>query len=406
MGNNRIDILMYADDIALISESEESLQNMLNSLYQWSKKWQIKFNHNKTNVVHFRNKNIPRTNYVFNLGDDMLQTVDKYKYLGLILNEFLDFTITSQVLADSAGRALGSIMNKYKQINGLPYSVYTKLYNACVCPILYYCSEIWGFKEHNTANLIQNRAIRFFLGVHNFASNAAINGDMGWTPAHIRHKINMLRFWNRLIEMDNERITKKVFMYELNNMQQKTWCAEVKQLLSLLGLSQCFDELSCIDLEQVLSQLNNKHKENWMSEIENKPKLRTYRIFKYSFEVEPYIYCKVSPSIRSTFAKLRCGILPLEIETGRWKNKPTNERICKLCNQNEIEDECHFLFSCPFYENIRNNMYSELENYCPGFKNLDTNAKLKNIMKDDSIKTVMECVNKMYKKRYGHLFQQ
>jgi hypothetical protein len=33
----------------------------------------------------------------------------------------------------------------------------------------------------------------------------------------------------------------------------------------------------------------------------------------------------------------------LYIETGRYKNIPRNERLCKNCSANEIEDEAHFL---------------------------------------------------------------
>jgi hypothetical protein len=38
------------------------------------------------------------------------------------------------------------------------------------------------------------------------------------------------------------------------------------------------------------------------------------------------------------------GILPLAIETGRFTSQitPIENRICKFCNQNQIEDEKHF----------------------------------------------------------------
>ena len=40
------------------------------------------------------------------------------------------------------------------------------------------------------------------------------------------------------------------------------------------------------------------------------------------------------------------GILPLNIETGRYIRKELNERLCLLCYQNSIENEHHFLLSC------------------------------------------------------------
>ena len=53
-------------------------------------------------------------------------------------------------------------------------------------------------------------------------------------------------------------------------------------------------------------------------------------------------------------AQLRCGILPLRIETGRFVGESPDERLCKLCNGPAIEDEKHFLLNCSFFNDIRN----------------------------------------------------
>ena len=49
-------------------------------------------------------------------------------------------------------------------------------------------------------------------------------------------------------------------------------------------------------------------------------------------------------------AKLRSGTLPLAVETGRFKCKQLCKRLCELCNSDEIEDEEHFIVTCPFYK--------------------------------------------------------
>ncbi len=48
------------------------------------------------------------------------------------------------------------------------------------------------------------------------------------------------------------------------------------------------------------------------------------------------------------FATLRCGILPLGIETGRYHKIRLGEHTCELCQTNEIEDEIHFICRCNF----------------------------------------------------------
>ncbi len=57
------------------------------------------------------------------------------------------------------------------------------------------------------------------------------------------------------------------------------------------------------------------------------PKLRTYVTFKKHSEVEPYILSFMSRKRRSYLAQFRSGILPLQIEVGRWANKKYRRKI-------------------------------------------------------------------------------
>ncbi len=106
-------ILLYTDDIVLLSETEEGLQKLLDNVYEWSKKWKIKFNAQKSNILHVRQPHVPRTDYSFKLGDINLSKVEQYKYLGIVINEFNYYNVTAKCLADAANRALGSVINKY-----------------------------------------------------------------------------------------------------------------------------------------------------------------------------------------------------------------------------------------------------------------------------------------------------
>ncbi len=50
---------------------------------------------------------------------------------------------------------------------------------------------------------------------------------------------------------------------------------------------------------------------------------------------------------RRIITLLRCGCLPLEVESGRYRTPktPLQQRICQIC-QKGVGDECHFLNSC------------------------------------------------------------
>ncbi len=77
----------------------------------------------------------------------VLSIVTQYKYLGIIITEFIDYNVVAQILADTANRTLGSVINKYNKINGFVYYTYTKSFHSAVGPILDYASEVWGYKN-------------------------------------------------------------------------------------------------------------------------------------------------------------------------------------------------------------------------------------------------------------------
>ena len=89
-----------------------------------------------------------------------------------------------------------------------------------------YGAESWGTIKSKLCEDIQYRAIRFFMGVHKTTSLAAMRGEMGWEDINISQKIYMLRFWNRLIQMDNSRITKQIFLWDYS-LSNKTWCSDI-----------------------------------------------------------------------------------------------------------------------------------------------------------------------------------
>ena len=60
-----VSILLYADDIALIAPDELKLQQMLDVVTSWCSEWKLHINASKTQIVHFRNPSVQRSNFIF-----------------------------------------------------------------------------------------------------------------------------------------------------------------------------------------------------------------------------------------------------------------------------------------------------------------------------------------------------
>ena len=66
---------------------------------------------------------------------------------------------------------------------------------------------------------------------------------MGWTTARTRHKLHMLKYWNRLLDLPDSRITHHVFQWDRDFYYNKrgSWSNAVKSV---------FSEIECNDLFQ------------------------------------------------------------------------------------------------------------------------------------------------------------
>ena len=61
----------------------------------------------------------------------------------------------------------------------------------------------------------------------------------------------------------------------------------------------------------------------------------------------------------NAFVKIRCGVAPIRLETGRFENIKLEERCCFNCS-NLIEDETHVILHCTVYSDIRSNLFTEV----------------------------------------------
>ena len=162
------------------------------------------------------------------------------------------------------------------------------LYNLCILPVLCNYISVWGSRNTSKIVTAQNKAMRNFLGVNTYTSNCCTIGDMGWIDISILIKLSMLRFWNRLMDLDHDRLVIKIYFNDLHRCK-KNWCFEIKLVSEEINQTDQFTHLFIV-----------KNKIN-----------------------------------RSLLSRQRAECLDLEIESGRLRSIEKN-RICILCNDGPI----------------------------------------------------------------------
>ena len=155
----------------------------------------------------------------------------------------------------------------------------------------------------------------------------------------------------------------------------------------------------------------NKFTEDWSSTLNTDTsrrgnggnKLRTYELFKSEFKVEDYCKMLLPLKHRSAFAKFRCGVAPIRIETGRYEGLSIEERICPFCS--DIEDEKHVLLDCRVYNDLRTSLLDKALYFVPGFSDLSSLEKFKILLSDHRLirfcaKTCFNIIQRRYSLLY------
>lgn len=368
IGDFKLNSLFYADDLVLLSPCPMGLQNSLNKLEFYCRKWGLKVNLSKTKVIAF-NKSGRKTKHTFTYNNQIIENSASYLYLGIKYTTSGTFSIAQSDLVSKARKALFKI---YKCVNypDVDIDIMLKLYNSMIKPILLYGCEIWGtFKNTKTDSVIelmQNKFLKSLLGVNKNASNCAVRGELGQYPLQVFINIAIIKYWFRLATKDCRELLYQSYLSQFrNNEPQSDWAIFVKNLLESHGFSEVWKNPFNFNFDMFINTFSQRvfdsYVQNWRTELSENNKLNSYQKLKHNFVRENYLIYIKNRKLRNSMCKLRISAHPLKIETGRYNKPPIPRhlRICTICN--EIEDEPHFLTSCSKFTEERKKMLQGLK---------------------------------------------
>ena len=194
--NKPIICLMYADDLLILSETDDGLTECLQRLNRYSHKWKMTISTKKTKIMIF-NKSCRMIRLKIRIGELTIESCFQYKYLGTVFTPNKNFKKAQSELYKKACRAFFGYL---KEVNIQAISTIRKLFNTLVSPILLYNSEIWGaflkkkqlksfesfvdnmFDDSSKHECLQMKMGKIALGVHKKSPNMAVRGELGMFP--------------------------------------------------------------------------------------------------------------------------------------------------------------------------------------------------------------------------------
>lgn len=376
-------LLLYADDLILLSTSAEGLQKEINALGNFCNKWNIQVNVKKTKVMKFVG-NGHACKDVFTLSGSPLENCQTYKYLGVVISSSGSFTRAQVNAANKAKKALFKIRSCLRNIGCNP-KIGLKLFDQLVSPILLYCSEVWTYRPINKKKFNKegsfdqffNEGIcesvnlsfcKFILGVGKKTGNIPVMSELGRFPISHRVVLQMNSYWKHLTETNNPIL--KDALYEskkLNSEGHHSWVSFYEFMCKKLKVK---PDAGC--KKEMKDILQKRYCDMWKKDFYDKynnckeGKFGTYVHLKDKFCYENYLDQIPNRNHRRALTKLRLSNHCLKIEKGRYKRPiiPREDRVCEFCieqGNRVVEDEVHFLLSCPALSELRDDTIHKIE---------------------------------------------
>jgi hypothetical protein len=114
------------------------------------------------------------------------------------------------------------------------------LFECCCTSVSDYGSEVWGFEPMDGVTKIHLRAARSFLGLPKNATSVGVLAEINWLEPVFRAHIRMVRQFYRVSNMENCRLTTKIFIWDKQISEQfefQTWynVLETHNMLAFLS---------------------------------------------------------------------------------------------------------------------------------------------------------------------------
>ena len=178
------EIRLFADDCVCyreIKSTEDTVkpQQDIDRLGCWARKWGMRFQPIKCNIMQITRKRIKKINASYNLEGTVLDNVENSKYLGITITNGLKWNTHASNICTKANRTLGFLRRN------LSACTQESAYKGQVRPVLEYGSSVWDpscILLQEELEKVQKRTARFVTGnyIYETGSMTGILEQLKW----------------------------------------------------------------------------------------------------------------------------------------------------------------------------------------------------------------------------------
>ncbi|XP_053396163.1 uncharacterized protein LOC128556153 [Mercenaria mercenaria] len=345
-------IRLFADDTSLYiivddpALASTTLNTDLETIHSWSKAWLVTFNPSKTESMIFSRKLYKPNHPQLNMNNIPITEVTEHKHLGLTFSSDLKWSSHISITLKKAWQRIG-IMRSLKFL--LNRQSLERMYFSFIRPILEYSDVVWDNCTEalkNEIEAVQNEAARIVTGATKLCNIQKLLFDLGWEPLTERRKKHRLVLFYKMVNGLSPAYLSSLIPENQHNINTRFNQRNIRNILCQSHsykssfLPKTINDWNLLPQHIKLSPSVNAFKSNL-----NKNLPKSNPLFNAGSRKGQILH-----------ARLRLGCSSLNYDLNRRGITNTAR-----CDCGEIETVDHYLLHCRKYQNLRTDIFSNLQ---------------------------------------------
>ena len=375
-------IKLFADDTSLylvVDHDEYAVAEKLNSdidkINQWSERWLVKFNPDKTEIMTISKKlHKPHHPPVY-MNNVMIKEVELHKHLGVTISEDGSWNAhINDILVKASSRLamLRRVQFKLKRMH------LQSIYFSFIRPVMEYADIVWDNIPDYLNQSLENlnlEAARIVTGGTKLSSRQLLYEETGWETLKSRRTKHKLTKFHEMVHKEAPEYLCSLVPPTLSETHQYN----TRRTNNIANINTRTSFYMNSFLPSTINLWNNVPRE--IRENSSKSNFKCY--LNRNLKRVPKYFNFGSRKLQIIMARLRlqCSLLKDHL----FQKNVIDSRLC-TCG--EIENTDHYFFSCLNYTNIRNDTISKLNN-------IDTHILMygNSLLTEDENKVIFEAAS-------------
>lgn len=351
---HNVDLLLFADDIALLAFSARDLQIKIDAIKCFFEANNLKVNLSKTKVVIFRRKRaVPACQ--FNWGDEKIEIVDHYTYLGIPFHFSGKFELAFTTQINKAKQAQSTNFKLFCRGKIRNFAIQDMLFNSLCRSVLMYGVVLWGLTFIDKLCIFQNQFIRKLFYLPNETPRYKLLLETACKPIESHVLKLLLKFVRRISAKPNDSLVKCCLVRLINIKTSETkynWYSQYEHFMNHCNMGGIVKNLDLISNYQkingIVKKFENRYKNETVATMISSSK--QYALIKSKAIGEPYLNADISFRTKQLIFQMRCGNNQIYYKEpcDLLGNRKNGFKNCDICDSG-IEDIYHVFCICKHY---------------------------------------------------------